>query len=861
MTHNKHPWLPGSLEKHTPMMQQYWQLKARHPDELLLYRMGDFYELFHEDAHKAARLLGITLTHRGQSAGQAIPMAGVPFHALEQYLAKLVKLGESVVICEQVGDPATSKGIVAREVSRIITPGTVSDAALLDERRENWLLALQPALDCYGLAWLSVTSGKFYVRELSPNQLVNELARLQPAEIIYPASCVLPALVSASKVPQRAIPDWHFEVSAAQRLLCQQLGVRDLSGIGAHTLPLALSAAGALLHYVHTTQGGPCKQIRTLQVEQTFDYLMLDASTRRHLEITETLRGERSPTLFSVLDQCSSAMGSRLLRDWLHHPQQNWAIIETRQQHMAALLANTSARETLQQALSQWVDVERISARIALGSVRPRELAGLRLSLESLPALLAVLPASLAALAEDLPPLPACLQLLQQAIMDEPASLVREGGVIRRGWDASLDELRALQQGCGDFLAQLEQQEKARTGLSTLKVEYNKVHGFYIEISRAQAEQAPSDYRRRQTLKNVERFITPELKAFEDKALSAAERALAREKWLYEQVIIQLQAWVSELQKLAQQIAYLDVLASYAQVAAQYDWVAPCFNDHGLLHITAGKHPVVAAYSENFTPNDLHLDLSERLTLITGPNMGGKSTYMRQTALIVLLAHCGSFVPAQAADIPRIDRIFTRIGAADDLAAGKSTFMVEMTEAANILHHATPQSLVLLDEIGRGTSTFDGLALAWAISDYLLQHNRSYVLFATHYFELTALAQHFSAVKNVHLSAVEHGEQLVFLHTVQAGAASQSYGLQVAALAGVPAVVIQAAREKLATLSETVGASKLSSADGLSPVALSSRPHNCTLHQALAALDPDELSPKAALAALYELRALLKAGN
>ena len=851
----------AALAKHTPMMQQYLRIKAQHPDKLLFYRMGDFYELFFEDAERAARLLDITLTSRGASAGAPIRMAGVPFHALEPYLAKLVRQGESVAICEQVGDPATSKGPVDRQVARVVTPGTLTDAALLDDKRENILAALLLQNDKLGIAWLSLAGGRFGVSESAPAQLLAEINRLQPAEILVPDGFNTDALAAAATAI-KTLPPWQFDFNAATRALTRQFDTRDLSGFGCDGLSVAIGAAGALLEYARATQGSGVAHIRALRVERDDEYVRMDAATRRNLEISETLRGESAPTLLSLLDVCATGMGSRWLRHSLHHPLRDRSAIELRLGAVETLAesAHKSTYRRVHEAISGFADIERISARIALKSVRPRELSGLRDTLAALPALhtmLTEMPAQrLAQLGAALQIDPGLQKLLSDALLTEPAAALRDGGVINDGYDAELDELRGLQNNAAEFLVELETRERERSGIANLKVEYNRVHGFYIEVTRAQSDKVPDDYRRRQTLKNAERYITPELKAFEDKALSAKDRALAREKLLYEALMDDLMAYISPLQNVAAGVAEVDALAAFAQHAAMSGYCRPQFRDELQLEIEAGRHPVVEDQIDEFVANDTRLADDRRLLLITGPNMGGKSTYMRQVALIVLLAHVGSFVPARSATIGPIDQIFTRIGASDDLAGGRSTFMVEMTEAANILHNATPASLVLMDEVGRGTSTFDGVALAIAIARHLVEHCRCQTLFATHYFELTQLADEYRDVANVHVSAVEHKDKIVFLHAVEEGPASQSYGIQVAQLAGVPAPVIRAARKHLSRL-EQEAASRNPQGDLFSAkpaVADNSERENPALLM-LRDSDPDSLSPKEALELLYRLRA------
>ena len=847
---------------HTPMMQQYLRLKADHPDKLLFYRMGDFYELFYADAERAAKLLDITLTSRGASAGVPIKMAGVPYHAVEQYLAKLVKLGESVAICEQIGDPALSKGPVERKVMRVVTPGTLTDAALLDDKRDNILLALHRVRDTLGIAWLSLAAGRFAVIETSWRNLDAELERLRPAEILVPENLehALGNIGDSLKVPLRRVPPWQFDADAAKRNLCTQFGTHDLSGFGAEQLTVALGAANALLDYVKSTQGAAVAHLRALTVEQTSEWVRMDPATRRNLELTETLRGEPAPTLLSLLDHCATSMGSRLMRHAIHHPLTNRAILRARHAAVGEL-TQTRQHEGLNKLLRTFVDVERITSRLALKTARPRDLSGLRDTLKQLPAVQAIVAASaspcIVAITQALHLREDIAATLAAAIQPEPSSVLREGGVIADGFDAELDELRGIQTHCGEFLLALEQREKTRTGITTLKVEYNRVHGFYIEVSRAQSDNVPDDYRRRQTLKNAERYITPELKTFEDKALSAQDRALAREKLLYEKLLNDLAPHIPVLQQAAGALAELDLLSTFAERAAALDWNAPEFGDDYSIEIDAGRHPVVQAQVDQYIPNDARVTPSRQMLLITGPNMGGKSTYMRQVAIIVLLAHCGSFVPAARVRIGPVDQIFTRIGAADDLAGGRSTFMVEMTEAAYILHHATPKSLVLMDEIGRGTSTYDGLALAGAIARHLVEKSRCYTLFATHYFELTTLAVRFKEVANVHFDAVEHKDHIVFLHSVEEGPANQSYGLQVAQLAGVPATVIRAARRNLQALEEKSATASpqrdLFSGAATAP-AEPEPPLEHPILTALRAADPDALTPRDALALLYQLR-------
>ncbi len=839
---------------HTPMMVQYLGIKAQHPDMLLFYRMGDFYELFFDDAEKASRLLNITLTTRGASAGEPIKMAGVPYHSAEQYLARLLKLGESVAIAEQVGDPAASKGPVERQIMRIITPGTLTDSGLLDETQDTLILAIAPGPESIGVAWLNLAAGRFQVTQVDPAALPALLARIRPAEILAPDDFTLAGAACAV----RRLAPWQFDAGGAQTRLAQQFGSRDLSGFGVADLPQALAAAGALLDYIQNTQRTALPHIQSIQAERDSDFVQLDAATRRNLELTETLRGEASPTLLSVLDTTATGMGTRLLRHWLHHPLRDRVVLNKRRDAIGVLAEVPDTAKAISQLLKSCADVERISGRIALKNARPRDLSGLRDTLALLPDLAAALPddhARLSKLGVALAARPDLHTLLAQAVQPEPASVLREGGVIADGYDADLDELRALTRDAGAFLLELETRERARSGISTLKVEYNKVHGFYIEVSRAQSENVPDDYRRRQTLKNAERYITPELKAFEDKALSAQERALAREKALFESLLDTLTPHVPALLVLATALAESDVLASQAERARTLKLSAPEYSHEPGIVIRGGRHPVVEAQVAHFIANDVTLSRSRQMLLITGPNMGGKSTYMRQVALITLLACCGLWVPANTAKIGDVDQIFTRIGASDDLAGGRSTFMVEMTETAHILHNATSSSLVLLDEIGRGTSTFDGLALAWAVARHLVSATRAFTLFATHYFELTQLANEYKQLANVHLDAKEHGADLVFLHAVEEGPASQSYGIQVARLAGVPSPVIHAARRHLRELEDAQLQPGPQGDLFVAHIPNDAPPPHPALDQ-LRELDPDALTPKAALDILYALKAL-----
>jgi len=853
------------LSAHTPMMQQYLRAKAEHPDKLVFYRMGDFYELFYADAEHASRLLDITLTSRGQSAGAPIPMAGVPYHALEPHLAKLMKNGESVVVVEQFGDPATSKGPVERRVARIVTPGTLTDANLLDAKRDCLLAAFLPQGKRAGIAWLNLASGAFTLTEVPLSEAAGVLERVAPAELLLPDEMAAPAL-RGGMPPVRSLAAWKFDAAAATRALAKQLGTFDLAAYGVDETPLAVGAAGALLDYAGATQQSALAHVRALSVEMASEFVAIDPASRRNLEITATLSGDAAPTLFSLLDGCATAAGSRLLRVWLTQPLRSQAKAAARHDATEALRGNGPAARALSAALRKTIDIERVVGRIALRNARPRDLAGLRDTLARLPELrmtAASIEAPLVqAAAANLDIDPQWAALLAQAIAPEPAALVRDGGVIATGFDAELDELRAIDANCGEFLVALEARERSRTGIANLKVEYNRVHGFYIEVTNTHVEKIPDDYRRRQTLKNAERYITPELKTFEDKALSAQERALARERLLYERLLDQLAPAIPKLQAAASALATLDVLANLAERADALRLARPSFVAEPGIAIRGGRHLVVEQQVDSFIPNDVELSQDRRLLIVTGPNMGGKSTYMRQTAVVALLAYCGIGVPAEAAALGPLDAIYTRIGAADDLAGGRSTFMVEMTEAAYILNRATPQSLVLIDEIGRGTSTFDGLALAWAIAHRLVERNRCLSLFATHYFELTALAAELDGCANVHFDAAEHKSGIVFLHAVAEGPANRSYGLQVAKLAGVPAETVRQAKAYLSRLDQfsarnaaqddLFGATAHSAAFH-SPVA---DPRAMDVLEKLIALDPDALSPREALEALYALKKL-----
>ena len=850
------------FSQHTPMMQQYLRIKAEHPKQLIFYRMGDFYELFFGDAERAARLLDITLTARGQSSGKPIPMAGVPYHAAEGYLARLVRLGESVVICEQFGDPATSKGPVERRVVRIVTPGTVSDEALLDERRDNLLCALARHDDACAVASLDLAAGRLLVTTVQGDEaLLAQLERWQPVELLYSEDALLPQALR-ERPGYQSRPVWEFDAEAAKRQLCQQFGTHDLSGFGDPSA-LEIAAAGCLMQYARDTQRTALPHIRGLRRESASAGIQMDAATRRNLELVQTLDGRDTHTLAWVLDSTITAMGARLLRRWINQPLRDRERLAERQSRVARLQQGWLF-ESLRQVLEDVGDMERILGRVALRSARPRDLTRLCRSLHALPQLHAKLDDQdpvLGPLKQALTLFPEEADLLSRAIIDNPPMLIRDGGVIAAGYSPELDELRAISNNAGDVLVDIERRERERTGLATLRVKYNRVHGYFIELSRRDAEQAPVDYVRRQTMKNTERFITPELKTFEDKALSANSRALAVEKGLYEELLETLADKLGALQDSAMLLAELDVLCSFAERGEVQGYVTPQLVDEPVIEITDGRHPVVErVLDEAFVPNSLHLDRERRMLIITGPNMGGKSTYMRQTALISLMAHIGCGVPAASARIGPLDRIFTRIGSSDDLAGGRSTFMVEMAETANILNHATRESLVLMDEIGRGTSTFDGLALAWAAAQHLATSLGAFTLFATHYFELTQLAEELPGVFNAHLSASEHGDNIVFLHRVQEGPASRSYGLQVAQLAGVPPAVIHAARDKLAALES---GARLAPGAGPAPVAVSPQQNDLfssgpsPAEAALREADPDSLTPRQALDLLYRLRGLL----
>ncbi|MCH2159523.1 MAG: DNA mismatch repair protein MutS [Oleiphilaceae bacterium] len=866
---------PSSKAAHTPMMQQYFQIKEQHAHELVFYRMGDFYELFYDDAKTAAHLLDITLTARGKSGGEPIPMAGVPYHAAEGYIAKLVKCGLSIAVAEQIGDPATSKGPVERKVVRVVTPGTLTDEAFLDERSENLLGAIsQVQQDIFGIAWLELSSGRFHITEVKGlSNLVAEVHRLKPAELLISDEFPFEDALNIKTSLRRQGP-WNFELDSCERILTKHFKTKDLGGFGCDDLTAAVGAAGALLQYVKDTQRDELAHIKTMSRESFSESIVIDAASRKNLEIDATTQGESTSTLSWVLDHCSTAMGSRLLRRWLNQPTQQKIVAENRHDAVGDLLNNYHFDLVIDQ-LKHVSDIERILARVALGSARPRDFTRLKDTLLVLPALQVAIKNLNTNLLDDLKSRisehPSLAQLLDSAVIDNPPVVIRDGGVIKEGFDSELDELRNMSENAGQFLIDLEEREREETGISTLKVGYNRVHGYFIEISKAQSEQAPVHYVRRQTLKNAERFITPELKEFEDKALSAKSRALSREKALYEDLVSQLNDHIHELQLCAGGLAELDVLTNFAERASNLNYCRPTLVDEKHLDIVAGRHPVIEQLiDESFVPNDVVMNNKREMLVITGPNMGGKSTYMRQVAIIALMAYSGAYVPANSATFGPIDQIFTRMGSADDTAGGRSTFMVEMTETANILNNATSNSLVLMDEVGRGTSTFDGLSLAWSAAEYLSNNTKAFTLFATHYFEMTQLADRLSNVTNVHLKATEHDDKIIFLHSVLDGAANKSYGLQVAQLAGVPSSVVANAKTKLSELESDKSLEFVQSVDSGKVGASASRNKNTKdddffqaelfgspkskVEELLEGIDVDSLSPREALNALYQLK-------
>ena len=854
------------LSSHTPMMRQYLTIKAEFPNILIFYRMGDFYELFFDDAKKAAELLDISLTARGKTGGNAIPMAGVPYHSIDTYLSKLVKLGESVAICEQIGDPATSKGPVERKVVRVVTPGTISDEALLVDRQDNLIVAIFSApanhnIKGFGLAYLDMTSGRFVLTEpQTEEQLLAELQRLAPAELLYPESFAHFDLIDGSKGLRRR-SDWEFDLDTAKKLLNQQFGTKELSGFGVNNKSLGLASAGCLFQYVKECQRSALPHIRSILYESSATGVILDAATRRNLELTVNLHGSAENTLSAILDKSATPMGSRLLKRWIHFPLRDISVLANRQNAISDILA-ADIHVDLFSLLRNLGDIERIISRIALRSARPRDFARLRNALQQLPELQDLLErytsGHLHALASLSKPVPSIQLILENAIVDNPPVLIRDGGVIAPGYHQELDVLRDLSDGATDFLAQLEEKEKKRTGIHSLKVGYNKVHGFFIEISRGAANNVPDDYIRRQTLKNNERFITEELKQHEITVLSAQSKFLALEKRLYDQLFDQVLPELECLQQLSQAISELDVLNTFAERSETLNYTKPSLFDEPGINIEAGRHPVVEKMTaDTFIANPVVLNAQRKMLIITGPNMGGKSTYMRQTALIVLLAHIGCFVPASNASIGMVDRIFTRIGASDDLASGRSTFMVEMTETANILHNSTDKSLVLLDEIGRGTSTYDGLSLAWACAEMLALQTKAFTLFASHYFELTTLAEQIDLVANIHLDAVEHNDKIIFMHAVKDGPASKSFGLQVAQLAGVPKMVIHRAKQRLTELENNQLPSILpSNINAFEQLSLIEQNH--PVLDILKVTDVNDLSPREALALLFQLKEKLE---
>ncbi len=842
-------------KQHTPVMQQYLGFKAEYPDMLLFFRMGDFYELFYDDAKKAARLLDITLTKRGKSAGEAIPMAGVPFHAVDNYLSRLIKLGESVVICEQIGDPTLCKGPVERKVVRILTPGTITDDALLNERTSNTLLVIYQTKTKTGLASVELGSGYINLSEAGNETDIGDLiAQHQPAEILVSEDSTLEEKLTGFKCITKR-PEWHFNERTAEQCIKEQYKVQDLNGFGLQNLKPSICALGCLIHYLNETQKTVLSHLQLPKLYQTENIIQIDTVSRRNLELETGLMEENSHTLLNVIDTTSTVMGGRLLRRWLLQPIRNQETLHLRYDAVTQLLHN-HRHSDFHEDMRGICDIERIMTRVVLKSARPRDLIQLRDSLEQLPSikekLIHIDSPKLNELNKDINEFPELVNTLIRAMVDEPPVTIRDGGVIADGYDAELDELRRLSNDASQFLADLEAQEKRRSNIPGLKVGFNRVHGYYIEISRQHSNDVPEDYSRRQTLKATERFVTPELKDFENKILSAREKSLAKEKQLYDALLDQVATYIEVLQRCAIALAELDVYLSFAEVAETLNFTAPELSEERGVFIEAGRHPVVEQIqSEPFIANDLSLDDSTQMLIITGPNMGGKSTYMRQTALIVILAHIGSFVPAKKAIIGPVDRIFTRIGAADDLASGRSTFMVEMTETANILNNATEYSLVLMDEIGRGTSTYDGLALAWACATHLAQQTRCYTLFATHYFEMTGLPETESNVQNVHMDAIEHGDEIVFLHTVKEGPANQSYGIQVASLAGIPKQVIAMAKQRLQNIESItpVSTPETSQSDLFNKNPLAEK---------LDSIDPDSISPRQALALLYELRAMIE---
>ena len=849
---NQH--LAELVPQHTPVMQQFLDFKAEHPDMLLFFRMGDFYELFYDDAKKAARLLNITLTKRGKSGGNAIPMAGVPYHAVDHYLAQLIKLGESVVICEQVGDPAVSTGPVERKIVRIITPGTITEDVLLNGRTSNVLLAIHNTKQRYGFASVELSSGRVTILEANHSVCLEDIIdQYQPAEILISEEFKSEYLDNLNKTISKR-PDWYFNKKTAESIIKQQYGIKDLNGFGCQKMDTAISALGCLIQYLSDTQKSLLPHLQSPKIDSENDFIQIDAISRRNLELETSLAEDKSHSLLDVIDTTSTVMGGRLLRRWLQQPIRDHAVLQCRHDAVEELLLNR-CHSDFHGAMCGICDIERIMSRVALKSARPRDLIQLRDSITLLPQIKGRLESldslRLSELYQDISLFPELLQTLNEALLDEPSAMIRNGGVIASNYDKELDELRELSHDAGQFLINLEEQEKKRTGIQGLKVGYNRVHGYYIEISRLHSANVPNDYNRRQTLKAVERFITPELKLFENKILSAKERSLACEKKLYDELLDIIVKYLAELQLCASSLAEFDIYLSFAEVAKTLNFTAPVMTKEDEILIEGGRHPVVEQIqSEVFIANDLSLNNDINMLIITGPNMGGKSTYMRQTALIVILAHIGSYVPALKAVIGPIDKLFTRIGASDDLSSGRSTFMVEMTETANILNNATRNSLVLMDEIGRGTSTYDGLALAWACALHLAKVTQSYTLFATHYFELTVLPEHNDNVKNIHMDVVEHGDEIVLLHSVKHGPANQSYGIQVASLAGIPKSVIKDAKNRLHEIESQTPVVKIEKSKTNSF-------NTDSILEKIRMIDPDITNPKQALALLYELQAML----
>ncbi|MEC8461352.1 MAG: DNA mismatch repair protein MutS [Pseudomonadota bacterium] len=799
-----------SQPKHTPMMQQYHALKAQHPDALLLYRLGDFYELFYEDAHTAANLLSITLTHRGNSAGKPIPMAGVPVHAVDNYLAKLVKLQQKVVICEQVGQSQGHKGPMERAISRIITPGTLSDDALLEAQSHNYVACVYVHKRTLGLSWLDLSTGHFNVAEYQDHRLDNInnlLADIKPKEMLFcEHDQVLLSKLSLT-CTTTARPQTDFSLATCQRLLNEQFHTRDLHAFSCQSYTAGIQAAGSLLNYIHLTQRKKAEHIRAIRRYNDQNYLQIDANSRQHLSLTEH-PSHTTHTLFARLNFAKTPMGKRRLKQWIQQPTTELSSIHRRQFAIKTFLEDnhsTGITRMLGNHFPDLGDLERILSRVALLSARPTDVAQLRQGLTAISCFVGDLKShqALSYWSQHVAPFHELNQLLDRALVEHPPSLTRDGGMIADGYDPELDRLKHFHTQALEKLAQLEQLERQRTGITTLKLTYNKLAGYFIEVSKSQSEQVPDDYIRKQTLKHVERYTIALLKDIEYDSLTASQRALALEKQHYDQLLLTINQHLEPLQAMAEALADLDALLSLSVYAGQVDMACPDIqSSHEGMFIEAGRHPLLTQSDSSCVANDTRLPCEQPMQIITGPNMGGKSTYMRQTALLVILAHMGSFVPAKSMRLSVLDRLFCRVGSGDDPTSGRSTFMVEMTETANILHHATPKSLVLMDEVGRGTSTYDGMSLAWACCEHLIRHNRSMVLFATHYVELTQLADVHPEVNNVHLQVKEYQNQLIFMYTVADGASHKSYGLQVARLAGLPKSVIQSAESKLRVISK-----------------------------------------------------------